>query len=682
MPIKNEGEAFAILDRLKKDFFDRDRKWEARRNIRYRRMENILKQLPLNSRVSDKALMVHQSEIPNQEAHKRTKRLVSNPAMFEVVLLSGDPTTQNLGQSLEDGIKALYRWMNRGRTSFEWKSTQHQQGDGLGIGKIDFVPGHGTSLKDFSVDDLARDSEEEDSSILNTAREKFRELIGKNKSASVVYSEITDDALKAELPPYRISSVDPLAFYFWEDDDGITVGAEVGEKSLNPLLEAFESYGLKLVNNRLVVTPGGSGVASATTSPSDYHTGSSHTHTGINLAETVQYAELRTRDQIVILIEHPRVKSEMPDKSNRGVMITFDNPFGPYTTGYALIPGDVTTESDPADMFQPPILGSLSTAQIQNVIRTAQISAGLEKALAPSYMEVQDEAQVPPSDENKTKEATTNKEIPVVAGKIRKVETPNVDLDTADARMQAEANEYRLQEELTGEASSEASGHRLSIQVSQADLQMVPYQSARAKAIAELMKGIIYSIRKHGLPVFIPTLPDSRRRESGVQVQEPASITPQMANLPFELIVRLGADTPSTKYARWAALKDQEEDGIIGYQTRVEQSDVENPVSEIARVFEGKLLKATMEQVLPKIAETAVAFATKRFDQLTATEPTGAEELPGEDPASGLVDGGGAQTPGLGDLVDLPGVGQPVLPTQIVDGQRVQEGAGEQQVTS
>ncbi len=106
--------------------------------------------------------MVYQTEAPNQEIHKRVKRLVANKARFEIIVYDDDPNVQHLGQELEDGLKALYKWMDRGKTAWEWKVSENQQGDGLGVGKIEWVPGHGDVLGYYDEDDLRGEDEDED----------------------------------------------------------------------------------------------------------------------------------------------------------------------------------------------------------------------------------------------------------------------------------------------------------------------------------------------------------------------------------------------------------------------------------------------------------------------------------------------------------------------------------------
>ena len=678
MPLKlgTNEQLWGLVDHLKKPFAARDEKWANRRKIRYRQMEDDLAALPLNPTIQDKALMVHQTEMPNQEVHQRVKRLVANLPRFEVIVYDDDPDTQRLGQSLEDGLKALYKWMNRGKVSFDWRVTQYQVGDGLGIGKAEFVPGHGDVLAYYDNEKIGDNDEDEESEDAdeekmtrgrNEARGEYRKALGKYKDDDTgreakAYNDVTEDALKKELPPFRLIAVDPLTCYWWEDDDGIEVIAEVGKKSLNPLLEVFGSYGLGMSEDggRLFVTPGDMSAVGGQTAPA------SRMHKDISTQ--VDYIEIRTRQEIAILIEHPKIKEKSREKSrkqtsDRGVILRFDNPFGPYTTGYTLLPGDITTEVDPADAYQPPVLSSLNIAQAQNVLMTARLSAALEAALAPAYIKVEPEQQVPPADEDKTPEVKEGREVPQIAGEIKRIESPLADLDKTDMRLTAEYAPFAFKDVLQGESQSEATGHRLAIQVAQADLQMVPYQNARSKALEELLKGIVYAVRRHGLTIYIPTIPGGPRSGTQLRVAEYAKLAPDMADLNFELIITLGAETPTTKYAKWQALRDREEAGTVGYQTVMEQSDVENPEDEIVRVFEGKMLKAVMEQAVP----LTVQLLMQRIQEKLAPPPPPQPEVPpgmemGIPPETGLAGGGGPIGPVAGeDFTRLPGVNMPVV---------------------
>ena len=692
LKLASHSDLWRLVDELRRPFLERDKVWKARRDVRFRRMHDKLKALPLNPRVADTALMVHQSEVPNQEVHVRTKRLVANKPRFEVVIHDDEPKSQALGQELEDGVKALYKWTNRGKVPFDWKLTELQQGDGLGLAKAVWVPGHGDTLGAYDLD--AIDEEDEDDTkpgagARNKARASYRKELAKIPEGAEAredqaYDTVTETALRAELPPVRFVAVDPVGRCYWfTDDDGIELIAEVSEKRLNPLLSAFADQRLRFDSSRsrLFVDEDGSDVVGDGGEPQNSR---------IDLSLRCLYTEIRSRTEIVILIEHPKITEKAPKASrkqsrdeDKGVILRFTNPFGPYTTGYALVPADVTTEDREEDKYQPPILASLVAAQELNVLGTAQLSAALEGALAPPYAMVKPESAPSPTDDTKAPKKREG-EIPLIPGEIKRIEAPSGDLERIADRIISEESAYRFREVLSGDATSDTSGHRLALQVAQADIQMVPYQTARADAIKELLMGVLYAIRRHGLTVYIPTLPDGQRQgqRGALRVQDRARLTPEMADLNFDLIVTLGAETPTTKYAKLAALREEEEAGIIGYQTVVEQSGAENPEDEIARVFEGKGLKRVMEGILPRLSDLITAAVERRFAALTEPPP---EEMPAEmpaedlmavNPATGLAGGGGAQPMRATDLTGrVPGAGMP--PTQYTSeyGPSVPEGA-------
>lgn len=151
-------------------------------------------------------------------------------------------------------------------------------------------------------------------------------------------------------------------------------------------------------------------------------------------------------------------------------------------------------------------------------------------------------------------------------------------------------------------------------------------------------------------------------------------ITPEMADLPFELIVTLGSETAVTKFAKWQALAQREEQGTIGYQTVIEQSDVENPEDEIARVFEGKLLKATMEQSIPNMVAMLDQYVQQQLQQRVVGDVEGdmGDGLP---PETGLAGGGGAPGTRPSDIARVPGVNMPVNQTTSEFGPRVPDSA-------
>ena len=674
---KTDKEIWELVAALKRDFKNRDLLWDNRRKIRFRRQEQELLSLPLNPTIADTALMVYQSETPNQEVHLRVKRLNANAARFELVMFSASTEEQTLGQDLEIGIKALYKWGTRGKLPFDKHATRFQQGDGVALFKVDFIPGHGRVLEDYDIDDL-KIGGDTDADKRYTEEFNLTPEDSPNREAEA-YGTLTDKLLQKEKPPIRFSAPDPRTCYWWEDGDGISIIVETGKKLLNPLLSAFkDDYNLRIVDNRLILDKDGSEAISDQTSSS------SADHD--NLQDEVNYVEIRTRTQIAILIEHPKLKNvrgrpKKADPGDKGVILVFKNPFGPFTTGYALIEGDVTTDSSPTDKYQPPILASLIEAQIGNVLTTVRVNAAVEEALAPPYIKVAPETPLSPSDEDKTPTTTEGREITMVPGEIKRVESPNADLDKADARIKDEAAPYRFQDALMGEATADTSGHRLALQVGQADLQLAPYQEARAKGLVEIFKGIIYAIKAHGLTVYIPTIPDSAAQTGDkLRVMEQAKITPEMADLQFELIVTLGAETALSRYAKWQALDQRHQQGTLSFQSLMEQSDVENPEDEIARVFEGKLFLNVMQAIIPAIAQAAVLHVQQKFAQgPEGGEVTGPDEqtIVGPDADTGLVNRGGSPGNRTSDApTKLPGVGlNPAGPSVTTEGPPVPSAA-------
>ena len=90
---------------------------------------------------------------------------------------------------------------------------------------------------------------------------------------------------------------------------------------------------------------------------------------------------------------------------------------------------------------------------------------------------LQPEACIPLTMTDKTPNVKDGTPVPMIPGEVRREEAPKVDLDKAEIYLAALQDRYRFQEVLSGDATSSDSGHKLAIQVSQADTQIVPYQT-------------------------------------------------------------------------------------------------------------------------------------------------------------------------------------------------------------
>lgn len=684
-----------VVDAVELPFKRRDTKWESRRKIRFRRMQDELGQLPLSRRAGmNKALMVFQTEEPNQDAHRRTKRLIANKPRIETIIFDSDEDMKQQAQDVKDCLKALYKWTNRGKVPPERKVVEYQQADGMGIFKVDFVADYSDAMMQYYDPDMLLmsdydESDETDEQVI--ARRRFRQKVqvylddGEDQLTAdeLAYNDVTDEALRKCDPPFRVGAPDPLSCRWTIDGDQIDVIVERGTRTVSALLEAYDSDHLRLIGNRFVVWPEMSDAAVGNTVPANEELDQKYT-------DKVEYIELRTRKEIIVLMANPKLRDQRHASNDRDdgkwVRIAYENPFGPYSTGYILVPGDITGSHDPADEFQPAILGSLSVAQHVNVLSTIRISAAIDAALASKYIKVQDAeppAQLDQSKADKTPTVKDGAPVPQIPGEVRREEGPNVDLDKAEAYLASLQSRWSFQDVLGGDATSADSGHKLAIQVSQADTQIVPYQNARAEATAELLMCFLYAAKKLGQTIYVKELPDpgnsmmlTNRFDT---VQPIRAITPEMFDLDFNLIVSIGSETPVTKFAKWAALESRYRAGTLSYETLMEQSDVENVADEIARVFEGQTLVAVMQQSIPVIVKMIANRTLMRLNGGLNDQPMNDQAVinQGGNESGGGMSGAQASTP-IAQVGRLPGAGMDEAgPTTAEYGARVHEGAGD-----
>lgn len=680
MPLKDKklDELRDIVSSLKREFQNRDRLLRNRRRIRFRQMEQDLRALPLSSK-ADPALLVYQTEEVNQEIHRRVKRLVSNRPRIQIIVYDESPAAKNKGQNIEDGLRALYRWLNRAPVPPEELAVEAQQADGVGILKLDFVPGIILEkLRYFDPEKLEQPSDDDDEEQVRI-RTRYRELsesYGSDPEATAkAYRDLLEEEKRKLPPPFVLSAVDPAVCY-WRTDSfhEPEIFVETGKRPLSVLIDSINAtgaYTVKLLDGKLVLSPGGSEALS-------YPTFSSDETLSYSQEDLVEVTEIRTRHEIVFIVEQPPPRTKGV-RNNEAIVLTFDNPFGPETTGYFLIPGDVTNHPDPAYRFQPPVLGLLNIAQADNLLTTIRLSAAVENALRKRYVQVQEAPPQAPADadEPKTKEIREGRELVQIPGEIRMEEAPNIDLDKADARLQQLIQENRIHEVLTGDATSADSGHKLAIQVAQADTQHVPYQNRRAQATASLLKACLSAVSYLGTAIFVKEAPESGASRRSVATGRVRKLDPADFDVDYDIIVTVGAETAVTKYARWAAMSQRYERGTLSFETLMESTDVENPEEEIARIFEGQALLATMQQVIPMLVSMAREAAKRKIDELTNPSPG-----VGTPPESGLAGGGGANDTASGPVAmvgKLPGLGMPVIgPMSTEMGFPVPEGGGDQ----
>lgn len=688
-----------IVDSVWKTFDGRRTLWSDRRKVRFRKMDQDLLALPLSTRAGgQRALMVYQTEEPNQEVHRRVKRLIANKERIEVVIYATDSDTKEQAQEMKDALKALWKAMNRGKISPNRLATTYQQADGEGCFKLDLIADYADkALAPYDPDTLEDEPQPGESPEQTAAREKYQDAKRGYEDADPedlmaperAYHDVANAALRKCDPPFRLSAPDPTTYAYTLDGDNIDLIVEKGKRPLSALLRALGPNGVRMVNNRLVVFPMGTDAMSGTTLPENQQLDKKYD-------DEADYTEIRTKTEIAITIKQPVLRGAAAVAGNvegGHIKVTFENPFGPYSTGYVLVPGDISGSLDPADSMQPSILGTLNLAQKINVLTTIRLSAAIDTALAPPYIESKDAAEPPPSldqaRENKTAGTKDGEAIPIIPGKLARMASANLDLDKAEQRFMTEEALYRFNEVLAGDSTSSDSGHKLAIQVSQADTQLVPYQNSRAEAVAEVLMACMYACKKIGKPIYVKEVPDQQAllMNKVEMVQPVRALLPEYFDMDFNLIVTIGSETPVTKFAKWSALQQRYEKGTLSFETMMEQSDVENVADEIARIFEGQTLVAVMQQAIPVVVKMIAQRAVAKIMApagASGAGPAGAGGLQDVVQQGGNENGGGmpgaqASTPVAG-VGRLPGVGlSPGGPTTGEYGGRAQEGAGDGQ---
>lgn len=655
-----------IVDAVWKTFDGRRTVWGDRRRIRFRQMDPELSSLPLSSRAGGQtALMIYQTEEPNQEVHRRVKRLIANKPRVEVITYASDSDTKEDAQNMKDALKALWKQMNRGSITPDRLATTYQQGDGEGCYKLDLIADYADDvLSAYDPDSLMGDGGPDDSEAVIKARSKFTARKGFYEQQDETdlmaperaYHDVVHDALKRCDPPFRLTAPDPTTYAYNLDGQKVEIVVEKGKRPMAAMLKALGSKGVRMVNNKLVVFPTGEDALGHTTLPENQNLDKRYD-------DLADYTEIRNRTEICIMIRQPKLR-QAADRSGKTsedgyVKITFDNPFGPYSTGYVLVPGDVSGSLDPADAVQPSILGTLNLAQKINVLTTIRLSAAIDTALAPPYIEADAAAQPAPqldqARENKTPGVKDGEPIAVIPGKLARMASANIDLDKAEQRFMTEESLYRFNEVLAGDSTSSDSGHKLAIQVSQADTQLVPYQNSRAEAIAEVLMACMYACKKLGRPIYVKEIPDQQQllMNKVEMVQPIRALLPEYFDMDFNLIVTIGSETPVTKFAKWSALQQRYEKGTLSFETMMEQSDVENVADEIARIFEGQTLVAVMQQAIPVVVKMIAQRAVAKIMAPAGGGAGGPQDTVGQ---GGNENGGGA--PGAAAMTPIAGVGR------------------------
>jgi hypothetical protein len=299
----------------------------------------------------------------------------------------------------------------------------------------------------------------------------------------------------------------------------------------------------------------------------------------------VTWTRVATRERVCILVEHVEESTE----DDPGAVLEFDNPMAQASeSGYFIVGGDRKVRGTFEQRYQPPILGALVEAQNIAYVRSALLSQALAEAARTPYQADDGSAMVPPLDSTQEQKSKTVKDgttPPMLRGQILRVPDTGLNLVQLDDLLDKRMERYRSREFFSGTGSSSETGIHLARTQTAFLTHMVPYQVMRASARKRILQALLKVWAAGKETVYIPFLPgEGRGASKEIRVVKPREITPEMAKMPVDLRITIGAESPETKYAREQAVRENVNFGLYGMTTGRETIGVKNPTEEVRKM--------------------------------------------------------------------------------------------------
>lgn len=530
-----------------------------------------------------KAFMEYQDPVPGEELFTIIDLMVANQAEIKVLVRSTEQPLINAGQRLEYALEALDERLFPITTQID---ECHFMGEGYQVLSLEPLPGgehiaqYGDheSLRAYAEEERDEEDDEDDG-----PEARYRRAYRQHGDHEKAYDAVTREALINDGLRMRVRVVNSMTFDCFEgDEEGqIAIGMEYGQKPLNPLLQAFEDYGLRREGGRLVLDGGGtspsySALGAVTLPPVATMGGTDATD---EMGELVGWTMIRTHEQTVVLIEHPAHS----DPKDPGVLFTFDNLFGGKSTGYYLISGDKLPRERFEDRYRPPLWALMHDSQRVSLLSTAYQTMALEEATRDVYVQDVRGMAIQPhdaSEESKAPRAVDGDRSPVVAGgEVKRVAETGIKLEEATRLAIELRDRHTMSEFFVGSGSSSETGVHLARLQTALLTKMTPYQIKRAAVHKRILQDVLCMVRHTGETVMIPYLPKTADPDS--RTMEIREITPKLAKLPIDIQYTIGADTPQSDYARMQVSGEQMQLGTWSMSTHRENSGVKDPAREV-----------------------------------------------------------------------------------------------------
>lgn len=645
------------------------------------------------------AFTPYQSPEPDQEIQRRKHILVSNPMELEVIARSRKDAAK--AQQLENALEAIADALFTPKVNAD--ECDAILGDGAAIlmlerreGKALAPYANRTALARAVDPDYQDEGAAEDAADLaepeETAIAAYSEAYRKHGDHAKAYDEVTQQAQAEEGLLWCVKVIDREVFDGFEHEDGQTFRIAMidGKVPLNPLLKTLEGYGVRREGNRFVLTedrkPAGQPALGSILQPADEH------DLDLDAGQLVRCTRIIRPDKVCIYVEDLDVEESGSTRPDSGVVVEFDNPLAGVGTGVYIVPGDSRTRGGTLEeRYKPAVLGMLVEADILNLVNTAWLTMLFEEASRPPYQQVAENQGLPPpadaTRETKAQRVQDGRTPALVRGELRRAETLGVNIGEVRSLLEQQIGRYRSDDFFAGSGSAGEAGIHLARIQTAFLTQMAPIQERRAETRRRILMDLMQAVAITGEPIYCHATPRDRRPADagGVRIEEARALTPELAKLPVDVRVTIGADSPETKYAREQAVRANVEFGLYGMTTGMELLGVKDPDAERKRMAVDAMVFDALGT--PKAPGWAIQYARDRIQrridayldaQFPPPEPPGPTVPAGAPPGTPEMIPPPAAQPmsvpqGVGALP--PGAARPNPPVQTQNGVPVAPGA-------
>lgn len=577
-----------------------------------------------------KAFVPWMDQEPDAIIRKLKHTLISNPIELEV-LTRDEGVDQQIAQDFELAMEAILE--HALPVNVQLLEQDGALGDGWAIGCVEQVPTNELApYADRKSLEAYADSDDPDDEDANTPRMQYRQAhrqarekrqqdptgVHAGTEHDEAYRSVTDNARRQSSEfPWQVRICNNLAAYAELGRPGeIEWALEDGMVPVSAIKSALEGYGYELDPSGKWVLKNESGER---TNQEAFLVGEIQAHNREDaLSHTeadklVRYTRIATKDEIAILVEHCDVDDKEKDP---GALMRFPNPFGGRYCGYVLIPGDERNRPTWEERFVPPVEGMYVVSFLKAYVYSAAFAMLAEEAMR-DVTAIKANPKVPPVEgsQNARVQAVKQGRLPASVDELQRTPTTGLAVLELAELLDKQADVFRWDDYMTGVGSSGDTGIALARLQTKYLTELQPYQQKRALAYKQILHMITVATAQGEKPLFIPYIPKGTRDADGaIQVAQILELTPDMARMPFEIRVTIGAESPETKFAREQALRAQQAAKIISRTTVQEGSGVKDPGKENRRIAKD----AVFEMLIAgdgNVPGSLITFIAERLQQ-------------------------------------------------------------------